>query len=186
MRRLLFPLLLTCALSPALLAIDVEFLRAWESTQSKRPASISSISSIAPASEPGTKLTIHGRVTGVDGQPVPDAIVFAWQTDAAGVYDRRGAAVHSWRLHGWVRTDRRGAFTLHTVRPGTYPNRREPAHVHFTVQTNGGARYFTRDLHFAGDPLIRAADQAHASQVRIEHGRQHVDITLQLDPKERF
>jgi protocatechuate 3,4-dioxygenase beta subunit len=41
-------------------------------------------------------------------------IVFAYQTDHTGVYNRRGA--DGWRLHGGARTDAEGRFELHTIR----------------------------------------------------------------------
>lgn len=180
-------LLLTCALSPALLGIDQEFLRAWESAQKKRPAAIGTIGTIAPPSEPGTPLTIRGRVLSQGGEVVKNAIVFAWQTDASGAYDRRGTPAHSWRLRGWVRTDAKGAFTFHTIRPAAYPNHREPAHVHFTVETVQGARYFANDLMFADDPLLQdSAKAAQGARVTTTKGRQEVALTLRLDPRNRF
>lgn len=188
MRNLLFVLLVACGASPTLNAVDGEFLRAWEAAQKTRPASVSNSGRIAPNGEPGTPLTIRGNLVDQRGAVVTNAIVFAWQTDANGLYDRPGTPPHSWRLRGWARTDSRGAFTFHTIRPVAYPNGMEPAHVHFTAETDGGQRYFTRDLQFADDPLLlkRGRNPANASKVTERDGRQLVDVTLRLDPQSRF
>jgi protocatechuate 3,4-dioxygenase beta subunit len=181
--RALF-LFLVSLISSSIAAMDTEFLRAWEAAQKERPARIQSIGTIADPSERGVPLTIRGEVLNPAGAAAPGAVVFAWQTDAKGAYDRRGAPAHSWRLRGWVRTDARGAFTFHTIRPAAYPNGREPAHVHFTVETADGRRYFVDDLHFADDPLPKG--EAEAAAVTTRNGRQHVAITLHIVETNRF
>ena len=188
MRNLVFVLLAACTASPSLSAVDAEFLRAWETAQKARPASVASSSRIAPVGEPGTPLTIRGNVVDDRGVAVPNAIVFAWQTDANGRYDRPGTPAHSWRLRGWARSDARGAVTFQTIRPGAYPNGQEPAHVHFTVETDDDERYFTSDLQFADDPLLqkRSRNPNSASKVTERDGRQQVEVTLRLDPASRF
>jgi protocatechuate 3,4-dioxygenase beta subunit len=182
MRKITSLILLLLALPLA--AIDREFLRAWESAQRSRPATVTTTGRIAPPSDPGVPLTIHGRVVTSAGAPVVNGIVFAWQTDASGQYDRRGTPAHSWRLRGWARTDDRGTFTFHTIRPAAYPDHREPAHVHFSLELTDGRRYFTRDLNFADDPLVKRSTDAVA--VTTRQGRQHVSIVLSLDPANRF
>lgn len=178
-------------LTVSVAAVDREFLRSWEAHQSARPRTVASSSSIAPPDEPGTPLRIDGRVLTDDGQAaVRDAIVFAWQTDAEGVYDRPGRGPHSWRLRGWAKTDARGHFRFDTIRPAAYPGGREPAHVHFTVERSDGRRYFTSDLLFADDPLV-------TDQVRNRGGAMiaapiagekssRVEIALHLDEVRKF
>src|SRR5688572_19657937 len=95
---------------------DVEFIRALERTQQSRPSTLASNARIAPATEPGTPLVIHGRAFAADGRtPLRDAIVFAYHTDREGLYDRPGTAAHSWRLRGWARTDADGRFEFQTI-----------------------------------------------------------------------
>jgi hypothetical protein len=63
-------------------AQDREFVRALEAAQRDRPKTLSSKSRIAPASEPGDPLVVHGRAVGEDGtSPIGGAVVFAYQTD---------------------------------------------------------------------------------------------------------
>ena len=176
-------------------AQDVEFIRALERIQAKRPAEIGSTARIAPESEPGTPLVIHGRVFAEDGRrPLRDAIVFAYHTDRDGLYDRRGSSPHSWRLRGWARTDADGRFEFHTIRAGSYPSGNQAAHVHFTIFT-ADARYHGGALEFDDVPLIDAQDRARANAtgefgtirpVRREGNVQHVDFNVRIDARQRF
>lgn len=185
--RLRVPVLaLLVALALPAVAVDREWLRAWEAAQAAKPARLAASSRIASVSEPGTPLSIEGRVL-ANGRPVANALVFAWQTDANGVYDRPGRPAHSWRLRGWARTDERGAFSFQTIRPASYPRSRIEAHVHFTVETTDGRRYFADDLNFADDPfVIGTRHERTAARVVQRDGRQHVRHELKLDESNRF
>ena len=140
-------------------AQDVEFIRALERAQQDRPASLTSSARIAAAGEPGTPLVIHGRVFAADLRtPVSGAIVFAYHTDRAGHYNRPGTPAHSWRLRGWARTDADGRFEFHTIRPGAYPSRHIPAHVHFTV-FHGTERFHAGEAQFEDDPILSESNR---------------------------
>jgi protocatechuate 3,4-dioxygenase beta subunit len=189
-------LLPVAALLPRLAASqDLEYIRALEQAQAQRPATIGSAARITPESEPGAPLVIHGRLLDSDGKsPVAGAIVFAYHTDREGLYNRRGAPPHSWRLRGWVRTGADGRFEFRTIRPGAYPSRNTPAHVHFTVFTSR-ARYHAGELRFADDPLVTDGERASSRRdgdfggvrpVRREAGMQHVDFQLRLDRRNLF
>src|SRR5262249_15448655 len=105
-------------------AQDLEFIAALERAQRGRPAHLASAARIAPESEPGDRLVVHGRAVAEDGEtPIPGAVVFAYHTDREGHYDRPGAGPHSWRLKGWALTDAAGRFEFRTIRPAPYPNR---------------------------------------------------------------
>ena len=138
MNRVLAVAALLMAVRPAV-AEDREFLRALENAQRARPSQLSSTSRIAPETEPGTALVVHGRAFAADGcTPLADAIVFAYHTDRDGAYDRRGAPAHSWRLKGWAKTGDDGRFEFRTIRPGPYPGRKIAAHIHLTLFTADG------------------------------------------------
>lgn len=158
-----------------LVAQDQDFIRALERAQEHRPASLSANGRIAPESEPGTPLVIHGRAVGEDGKaPLPGAIVFAYHTDRDGLYDRKGSPPHAWRLKGWARTAADGTFEFRTIRPGSYPGTTNPPHVHFTLFTDG-ARYHAGELQFQGD-----------LRVRREGAVEHVDFTIRQERRQRF
>jgi protocatechuate 3,4-dioxygenase beta subunit len=167
-------------------AQDLEFIAALERAQRDRPAHLAWTARIAPASEPGDPLVVHGRAVAQNGvEAIPGAIVFAYHTDRDGHYDRAGAGPHSWRLKGWALTDAAGRFEFQTIRPGPYPNRHTPAHIHLNIFLPDGRRYFD-GLVFDDDPLVPAADLATACHVRHEGGVQHVDFRLQLREKNKF
>jgi|SRR5688572_16881820 len=176
-------------------AQDREYIQALEHAQAQRPPTLAASARIAPASEPGTPLVIHGQLFGEDGRsPLAGATVFAYHTDRGGLYDKPGAPPHSWRLRGWTKTDAQGRFEFSTIRPGSYPNSNNPAHVHFTV-FNGTTRYHAGELQFSDDPLIqashRARDQGEGEfgsirPVRTEAGTQHADLRLRINSRNRF
>jgi protocatechuate 3,4-dioxygenase beta subunit len=182
--------------STAAIAQDREFLRALERAQQQRPDTLAMRARIAPASEPGTPLVIHGRVFDTAGRaPVPGAIVFAYQTDRGGLYDAPGSTPHSWRLRGWARTDAEGRFVFETIRPGAYPGAKIPAHVHFNLFMPNGERYHAGELQFADDELVppselaasqRQGEFGHVRPVRTAGGAQHVDLHIRIDPQQRF
>jgi len=125
------------------------------------PANVSSVGIIAGYSEAGSRLVVTGQVFAPDGTtPAPDVIVYAYQTDSTGHYQNDSARVA--RLHGWARTDARGRFEFQTIRPGAYPGRTIPAHIHFHIYGGGYPLQWTEDLMFADDPLIRP-DQTQSS-----------------------
>ena len=133
-------------------AQDAEYIRAMDRAQKERPAKLSSTGRIAPPTEPGTPLTVRGQVLDVDGSPAAGAVIFAYQTDRGGLYDRKGKGPHSWRLRGWVKADAEGRFTFETIRPGAYPNQNILPHLHFTAFLPNGDRYYTPDFNLSPAP----------------------------------
>jgi protocatechuate 3,4-dioxygenase, beta subunit len=157
---------------------DPVFVRMWEEAQKSRPAELSSAGRIAPEGEAGRPMRIRGRAYLQDGEtPAAGVIVFAYQTDAAGLYHQPGA--RTWRLRGWARTDSGGRFELLTIRPGSYPNGNVPAHVHFTMEGPRLTRRWTGDLEFADDPLLTDAARSRSA----EQGRFGSIRTVRRDPR---
>jgi protocatechuate 3,4-dioxygenase beta subunit len=126
------------------------------------PGTLSSEARIAPAGEPGTPLRVEGRVFGSDGAPRAGVVVYAYQTDAEGVYppapDAAGtAARRHGALRGWVESDTQGRYAFDTIRPASYPGREIPAHIHMHVIERGCATYYIDDIVFTDDPLLTPA-----------------------------
>lgn len=177
-------------------AQDVQFIRALEEAQRARPAQLSSTARIAPESEPGSPLVVHGRAFAEDGRtPLANAIVFAYHTDTAGLYDRPGTAANSWRLKGWAKTGADGRFEFRTIRPGAYPSRNIAAHIHVTLFAPDGARYHGTELHFDNDPLVPAAEREETKRdamfgpvrtVRRDGAVEHVDYNVRVEPSRKF
>jgi protocatechuate 3,4-dioxygenase beta subunit len=133
----------------------IECLGAYEGL----PTRIESRARLAPAREAGDRLELTGQVLAPDGKPRAGVIVYAFQTDRAGIYPPSVPARSTFsdshgRLRAWARTDARGRYTFDTIRPGAYPDGSEPPHIHMVVIEPGCSTYFIEDVHFADDPIL--------------------------------
>jgi protocatechuate 3,4-dioxygenase beta subunit len=158
------------------------------------PSSLGPAARIAPATEPGEPLTLTGRVVGPDGAPRAGVVVYAYQTDATGVYPRPArstgaAADRHGRLRGWAVSGPDGRYTFETIRPGAYPGRDTPAHIHMHVIERGCSTYYLDDVMFTDDPLLTPARSAALSNGRggsgvvtpvTRDGRWHVTRDIRL------
>jgi protocatechuate 3,4-dioxygenase beta subunit len=119
---------------------------------------------IGGPAEPGQKLRVRGRVVQPDGQtPAAGVTVYAYHTDATGVYSReRGAPP---RLRGFMTTDADGLFEYLTIRPEPYPTRTVPAHVHHQLWGGGWPPQWSEDLLFDDDPLVGPKERARSAEL---------------------
>ena len=124
--------------------------------------------SIATDNEPGKKIKVVATVKNKDGQPVPNALIYLYQTDSRGWYAadaphvlmNEGDFRHA-RLFGYLKTDKNGKFELYTVKPSGYPQSDLPAHIHVQVTAEGYYPYgteflFQDDERLKGEILNRA------------------------------
>lgn len=113
---------------------------------------------LAPEGEPGEPLRVEGLLFAPDGvTPASGVVVYAYQTDATGLYShRRGEPP---RLRGWMRTDGNGRFSYRTIRPAPYPGGRIPAHVHHQLWGGGYPPQGSEALLFDDDPLVDASER---------------------------
>jgi hydroxyquinol 1,2-dioxygenase len=115
----------------------------------------------------GQPCWVEGRVTDVDGRPVPGARIEVWEADDDGFYDvQQGDRVYG-RAHLFA--DEEGRYAFWCVRPAPYPipddgpvgdllkaARRgpmRPAHVHFMVSAREHRTLVTH-VFAAGDPYL--------------------------------
>lgn len=77
--------------------------------------------------EPGERLFVSGVVFGEGKKPLRGVTVYVYQTDAKGYYTREDArdSDHP-RIKGTMVTNGQGQYTFQTIKPGSYPNTRQP------------------------------------------------------------
>lgn len=135
------------------------------------PDTLSSSARIAAEEEPGEPLRIEGTVYDQRGRPAPGVIVYAYHTDARGIYPpnerfRGRAAYRHGLLRGWAKTNAEGRYRFETIRPASYPDSDIPAHVHMQVIEPGCCTYYITSIHFADDPLLSAEDRERMAEGR--------------------
>lgn len=149
-------------------------------------------------SDRGEPLRLEGVVRGPDGSAyAPGVILYAHQTNAEGLY-ANGNPRTEWsqrhgRLRGWVMTDAQGRYAFETIKPGVYPSRDGPAHIHLFVGEPGRRPYYIDDVVFDGEFGVddsyraRADNRGGSGIVRLEQGSDgrllaRRDIRLEVRP----
>ncbi len=112
----------------------------------------------------GQRLLITGIIYQADGRtPARDVILYYYHTNLEGRYIHKAneqrsmlpqnGITHGY-IRGWVKTDEDGKYSMYTVRPGSYPVRKEPAHIHVTLLEPGGKPYYIDEFVFDDDKLL--------------------------------
>lgn len=124
------------------------------------PSSLSHVMTIADSAEAGKRMVISGVVYKSDGKtPYPNVIIYAYHTDNTGHYSKRGdeTGVQKWhgRLHGWCKTNDKGEYEIHSIRPAAYPSGGIPAHIHSAIrEPNEKEPYYINDFVFSDDKFV--------------------------------
>ena len=125
------------------------------------PSTVSSTVSLVSESEEGNRLVISGTVFRSDGKTLyPDLVVYLYQTDATGVYNKSDRSWKRPRLHGWIKTGKNGKYEIRTIKPGSYPGSRNPAHIHAIVRLPNEDAKWIDDFLFDGDPYLGKDDHS--------------------------
>lgn len=107
----------------------------------------------------GSRLKLTGKIYKNDGKtPAGDVILYIYHTNQKGIYEKRGDETGWGRRHGymrgWIKTDSEGKYTFYTIKPGSYPNSKEPAHIHGIILEPNGYYYWIDEWQFKDDPLL--------------------------------
>lgn len=121
------------------------------------PNHLTSSARIVPVDAAGEALVVEGVVRTADGRTAPGIIVYAYQTDAGGIYPP-GSTDHG-ALRAWTKTDGEGRYRFDTVRPGNYPGRGLPQHIHLHVIEPGRSTYYIDDITFTDDALLPESER---------------------------
>ncbi len=127
-----------------------------EGALERNPAELRSHATIGPGVDQGQRLRLEGRVYRIDGKtPAAGVVIYAYQTNAEGLYANGATMTEASRRHGrlrgWVKTGADGRYQFDTIKPAPYPNADLPAHIHFTVLEPGKPPYWIDDIVFAGE-----------------------------------
>jgi protocatechuate 3,4-dioxygenase, beta subunit len=109
---------------------------------------------IASKEEPGEPLIVSGTVYPLDGKRALEGItIYVYHTDNRGYYSNDGKEDSPPRLKGLMKTNAQGRYEFLTIKPASYPNSRNPAHIHFVVS---GPGYIEKifEIVFEKDPFI--------------------------------
>ena len=118
------------------------------------PAASPSTGRLAPEGEPGQPLHVSGVVVSPEGVPISGASLYAYQTDHEGYYGVKPVSNNrDPRLKVFLRSDPQGKWAFETIKPGSYPNSRVPAHIHFQVAAPGRSPKIF-EIVFDDDPLV--------------------------------
>jgi protocatechuate 3,4-dioxygenase beta subunit len=105
--------------------------------------------------EPGEPLIVSGTIYSPDGRtPLEGISLYVYQTDATGVYTTSGGDNRNTRIHGSMRSNAEGRYEFRTIKPGSYPGSRNPAHIHAYVSGPGYPEYWIDEYHFDDDQFI--------------------------------
>jgi protocatechuate 3,4-dioxygenase beta subunit len=108
---------------------------------------------LTTTNEPGEALHVKGVVRHANGEPVADALLYAYHTSAKGWYSDKAAHIsgsggdsdHA-RLFGYLKTDRDGKFAFRSIRPAGYAGTDLPAHIHVAITKPGHPELWTEIL----------------------------------------
>lgn len=113
--------------------------------------------------EKGRKLAVNGTVFRADGSRAANVIIYIYHTDSTGVYpkkgDEKGVAKKHGYLRGWMKTNELGEYKFFTLRPGSYPQSRNPAHIHVIIKEPRKTEYWIDEYLFDDDPFLTEAER---------------------------
>ena len=124
---------------------------------------------MATSDPTGQPVLLSGRVTGLDGTPIANALLDVWQSSSEGLYDSQMGEGEELHMRAKYRTDSDGRYLVRTTRPKHYPvptdgpvgrmlevtNRHpwRPPHVHFVISAPGYETLVTHIFDKAGKYL---------------------------------
>jgi hydroxyquinol 1,2-dioxygenase len=160
----------------------------------------------------GEDVWVSGRVTSVDGKPVPNAVLDIWQAKADGIYDLQTDG--EFELRGRVKANAKGEYAFKSYKPKFYSvpmdgpvgelvrrtgdHHMRPAHMHAIVSAPGYEKVITHvfvdgDPYLDGDAVFAVKNsliakykkmgEAEAKKVGLPAGSFKLDFDFKLSPQ---
>ena len=125
---------------------------------------VTSKATIATSADKSERILISGTVFTNDGKTAaPNTLIYLYHTDVHGIYGQ-GAEHRHGRYRAWLLTDREGKYSFETIRPASYPDSTQSAHIHMTVTTATQKEDWIDSILFEGDSFITERER------RVEKG----------------
>jgi hydroxyquinol 1,2-dioxygenase len=139
----------------------------------------------------GEPCFVAGQITGLDGEPVPDARIDVWQADSDGFYDVQYTDTQEAHGRGSLRSLPDGTFQFRSITAESYPIPHDgpvgrmltalgrhpwrPAHLHFMIDAPGYERLITHvfrsgDKYLDSDAVFGVRSSLIANWKRHESG----------------
>jgi len=112
--------------------------------------------------EAGEPIEVWGLIVDESNQkPIGNAAIELVHTDEKGLYFSEKSLWNP-RIFAYLKSNIKGAFSVHTIRPGIYQDdegKDVPPHIHFTIEVPG-YRTFASEFTFEDDPVFKANQQS--------------------------
>lgn len=120
---------------------------------------LNAVDTLPDFNDSGPKIKVTGTIYQNDGKtPADNVTLYVYHTNQKGIYptkgDEEGWAKRHGYIRGWVKTGKDGKYTFYTLKPGHYPDRSSPAHIHPIILEPDGKYYWLGSYHFEGDNLL--------------------------------
>lgn len=107
----------------------------------------------------GQRIAVSGTIYQPDGKtPAKDVILYLYHTDQTGEYTPDKNSTGWGRRHGalrtWLKTNDQGQYAFYTLRPASYPDSDNEAHIHATIKEPGKSPYWIDEFVFDDDPFL--------------------------------
>ncbi|OGA57678.1 MAG: catechol 1,2-dioxygenase [Betaproteobacteria bacterium RIFCSPLOWO2_12_FULL_65_14] len=162
--------------------------------------------SLVRSPTPGPQLRFKGFVTGLDGKPVPGALVDVWHSSPVGLYENQDPAQAEMNLRGKFTTEADGSFSFRTVKPAGYPvptdgptgallraqkrHNFRPAHLHFLIH-KPGYKTIASQVYDPDDPHLETDSQFGVTRALVgnfvkDGDAYRLEFTFVLEPGESW
>lgn len=118
----------------------------------------------------GPKIEISGTIYQRDGKtPAANVVLYVYHTDQKGVYPTKGnekgwGKRHGY-LRGWIKTGANGQYRFYTLVPASYPDSRNPKHIHPIVKEQGKTEYWIEEYLFDDDPFLPDSERTRPNPI---------------------